>query len=428
MNMARLSLAQTPPLTVPAPYLLAAPWFATAAGLWLALAPEDFTSRWSPAVLGITHLFTLGFLGLAMLGAFQQLLPVLLGAPLRHPRALALSVFLALAGGTALLAAGLGTGVHGLLYGALGLLGAAFTVFLFFGARALMRAANVPGTTGAMAAALAALAVTAGLGLHLAAGHIGGGLARGLTDVHAAWGLAGWIGLLVAGVAYQVVPMFQITPDYPRWLIRALGPALFATLVLWSLARVALPWAEPIARWLPALALTVFALATLRLQQRRRRRLPDVTVAYWRLGMVSLLAAVLLWLALPWLAVPTRLIGVLFLAGFGMSVVSGMMYKIVPFLVWLHLNNRLLEQPARRGQIPPMKRIIEERAARWQFRAHSLALALACAASLWPDAVRPAGLVLAVASALLGINLAAAVALYRRMSTVPLPEPAPSSR
>ncbi|MGE0081580.1 MAG: hypothetical protein AB7U81_09815 [Thiohalomonadaceae bacterium] len=409
MNVAHLSLDQTPPLSVPAPYLLAAPWFAVTAGIWLAVAPEGFANRWFPAVLGATHLLTLGFLGLVMAGAIQQLLPVLLGAPLPRPRAVSAAVFLPLATGTVLLAAGLATSQAPLLHGAMGLLALALAGFLLVAGPVLWRATAIAGTSFAMRAAFAALAVTVGLGLHLAAGHAGAGVARGLTDVHVAWGLAGWIGLLVMGVAYQVVPMFQITPDYPGVLVRWLGPVLFAGLVLWSLARGVLPALA----WIPALALAVFAASTLYVQHRRRRRLPDVTVAFWRLGMCSLLAAVLLWAA-PWPGVEL-LTGVLFLVGFAMSVVSGMLYKIVPFLVWLHLNNQLRDYPALRGRIPPMKHIIDERAARWQFRLHLLAVVLLCVATLWPAAARPAGMTLAVAAAALGFNLAGALWRYHRI-------------
>lgn len=412
--MAHLSLDQTPPLSVPAPYLLIAPWFAAAAGIWLALAPEGFAGRWFPAALGATHLLTLGFMGMTMLGAFQQLLPVLLGAPLPRPRTVAAAVFLPLAAGTVLLAAGLGSGQTAPLHGAMGLLSIALAGFLPVAGRALLRAPVIAGTSLAMRFALVALGVTVVLGLYLAAGHAGLGISRALTDVHVTWGFVGWIGLLVAGVAYQVVPMFQITPDYPPALMRWLAPALFAGLVLWSVAWAVFPAAAPLLAWVPALALAVFAGATLYLQQKRRRRLPDVTVAFWRLGMISLLAAVLLWAVHPWPG-SNLLLGVVFLVGFGMSVVSGMLYKIVPFLVWLHLNNRVLEFPALRGRIPPMKHIIGERPARWQFRTHALAVVLLCTASLWPAATRPAGALLALAAAMLGVNLAGALWLYRRI-------------
>src|SRR6185437_11958782 len=40
----------------------------------------------APRVAGVTHLFTLGWLTMAIFGALYQLLPVALGAPIRWPR------------------------------------------------------------------------------------------------------------------------------------------------------------------------------------------------------------------------------------------------------------------------------------------------------------------------------------------------------
>ncbi|MDO8305560.1 MAG: hypothetical protein Q7T06_07195, partial [Herminiimonas sp.] len=55
-----------------------------------------------------------------------------------------------------------------------------------------------------------------------------------LTDLHVLWGLAGWVGLLTIGIAFQVVPMFQVTPLYPIDITRVLTGALFMLLILWS--------------------------------------------------------------------------------------------------------------------------------------------------------------------------------------------------
>src|SRR5699024_6037011 len=41
-------------------------------------------------------------------------------------------------------------------------------------------------------------------------------LPRMLTDLHAGWGLLGWVGLLIVGISFQVIPMFQVTERYPR--------------------------------------------------------------------------------------------------------------------------------------------------------------------------------------------------------------------
>ena len=40
--------------------------------------------------------------------------------------------------------------------------------------------------------------------------------------------------LLVAGIADQVVPMFHITPPYPRWLSRGFAPLMGVALAAWS--------------------------------------------------------------------------------------------------------------------------------------------------------------------------------------------------
>ena len=44
------------------------------------------------------------------------------------------------------------------------------------------------------------------------------------------------------------------------------------------------------------------------------------------------------------------LLGVLMIVGFAMSVINGMLYKIVPFLVWFHLQSRRGPSGADRAQ------------------------------------------------------------------------------
>jgi hypothetical protein len=67
-------------------------------------------------------------------------------------------------------------------------------------------------------------------------------LARGLalplielTNIHLAWGLGGWALMLLAGVSYHVVPMFQLTRPYPLWFTRGFGPCCCCCwLLAWS--------------------------------------------------------------------------------------------------------------------------------------------------------------------------------------------------
>ena len=101
---------------------------------------------------------------------------------------------------------------------------------------------------------------------------------------------------------------------------------------------------------------------------------------------------------------------VLAIFGFAGSVISGMLYKIMPFLAWFHLQSMCgLGQRA-----PNMKKILPDARQRLQFRSQVLALVLLCAAALWPGAfVVPAALALAAAAVLLEINMLIVVRAYR---------------
>ncbi len=410
-----LSLANAPPLSVPLRYFLTAPLFAAVAGLLLVLggAPA-LASRWTPQALAATHLLTLGFITMVMLGALSQLIPVLAGSYVRAPRLVAWIVHPLLCLGTALLAAGLARDAR-LLGAAAPILAVAFVVFVAAVAEALWRARSRLASVQAMRLALAALAITATLGVVLAlarAGFAWPALPRTLVDVHLAWGLAGWVGILVAGVAYQVVPMFQITPEYPRPLRSALAPVVFVAVLCWS-APSLVPALRPLGALGEALAvaaLAVFAVQTLLLQQRRRRRTADTTLACWRLGMLALMAAVLLWfaaaMALPLPDNSAVLLGVLVLVGALQSVITGMLYKIVPFLVWLHLRNLGVRWFT-------MNKALRDRDARRQFRVHAAALAALVLACFAPVLVPVAGALYLFANLYLAWNIFTCLRVYR---------------
>lgn len=412
-----LSFEQAPPFLQPLRFFLTAPLFLLAAGVLLTIEPGGLNSRWSAGALALTHALTLGFLAMVMLGALMQMLPVVAGSTLPASRTVAGLSHAALTLGTACLMAGfllsspvaLGSGVVLLLAG--------FAVFIAAASISVVRVAGSDTVRG-MRHALASLAFTILLGSLLALLRAGWGnlpMIDGASAAHVGFGLLGWILLLVAGVAYQVVPMFQITPPYPPLLSRWLTGVLFALLLLRAIAPV---FAAPAVFVLDAglaAGVLMFAIATLRLQSRRRRKLPDVTLDYWRTGMASLIASVAVWLpAQFWPAwansdVQPLLLGVMFLYGFAASVVTGMLYKIVPFLAWFHLQAQL---QAKAGTIPNMKQMIEEPKMRLQFRVHLAALLLLVAAVAWPYALHiPAGFAVALSSLMLLTNMFAALRL-----------------
>lgn len=420
-----LSLEQAPPISVPFRFFLSAPLFLLLAALLLLVSgPQVLLSRWTPALLALTHLITLGFLSMIMIGALMQQLPVVAGAPMRRQLLVAWMVHIPLLAGTLMLVSGLLYSQTALLRLAIFPLGLAFSSFLVAAAGSLSASQVHHATTRAMRFAGMSLALAAGLGITLA-GTLGGYFNLPLNELvglHVGWGLLGWVGLLVMGVAYQVVPMFQLTPAYPARLTRWLGGSVFLLLCGWSLApQLPLPlatWGTSLTAAGLAIGFALFAGTTLYLHKKRRRKLVDVTLRFWRTGMLSLLAAIALWTTAHLTSAiaddpryPIAL-GILFMFGFAISVVIGMLYKIVPFLVWLHLQSRLpRDKPA-----PNMKQIIPDHGSRRHWWMHMATLLLLLGSMAWPQLVYPAGLSLGLASCMLWLNLLAATRLYRQLA------------
>jgi hypothetical protein len=422
-QMTSLSLDQAPPIGVPLRFFITAPLFAVAAALLLLWqGPGIFSSRWNPAMLGITHMLTLGYMGMIMQGAILQMLPVVAGTPVRQPVLVAAIIHTLGVAGIVLLCCGLILSMPLLLQIALPTLGTALLLFATLVVITLRRALPQNMTARAMRLAALMLAATVLLGLILLSNHAFGWWLQAretLADLHLSWGLLGWVGLLVAGVAYQVVPMFQLTPAYPAILTRWLAPVLFLLLLLLAPARHA-PALRLILEILLAAGFAVFALTTLRLQTRRRRKLPDVSLDFWRGSMASLLTAIALWLAAQ--AIPAisdmqgygLLLGVLMIAGFAMSVINGMLYKIVPFLVWFHLQSS--RSATNSHAVPNVREILPEERSRLQMRLHFAALCTFLAAVIFPATFfYPAALLFGASNLWLWLNLVAASRTYRRV-------------
>lgn len=415
-----LSFEQAPPIDVPFRFFLTAPFFGLAAGLLLLIQGSDMlSSRWTPSALAGTHLLVAGYMLQVMCGALLQFVPVAAGGNIWRPRWVAAFV-------------------HPLLIASVGMLVVAFISQLpvfyalaahgfilavgFFASMVSLALWRTPAhgpTIVALRIAVLALLVTMGLGAALATG-----LARNvdwpllvITDVHAAWGLGGWSMILIAGVSYFVVPMFQLTPSYPSWLARGLPLALLAVLLLWSWPFHGIADSTRMAIYIGGLGISgLFAAETLHLQSRRRRKVKDVTLLFFRIAMVSLLGvfcSALVFFMQPNLQLDPRgavWLGTLTIVGVFVSAINGMLYKIIPFLNWLHLQNLCGLQA-----VPPtMNKMIPEIAMRGQFTLHLVSLMTLLAAVWIPQLARAAGLLFALACAWLAWNLLGAVRVYVR--------------
>lgn len=417
-----LSFDQAPPLGVPVRFFLTAPLFGMAgAALLFASGPDLLASRWTAQALAFTHLLTAGFMLQIMLGALQQLFPVVLGANFSQPERTAGWIHAPVTLGAIALAGGFLLQHAWLFALAMVLLGLGILAFLVAAMRAL---SSVNWRASPMARGfwivLAGLLVTVLLGLTLA-----GALAQTstsmplvlLTQLHVGWGFLVWCSALVATVAFTVVPMFLVTPDYPALLVRFLVPGLFLTVVAWSAALVwGWPWADPVLGGLAIVCMVVFCGCTWRLLQQTKRGKRETLHQFWQLSLLSTLAACALWLVQSvnetvahW--PPTVfLLATLVLLGACGSVMMGMLYKIVPFLIWQHLQNQ------GKGQVlaPNMKKIIAQTRMDRQIRSLALALILLLLACIWPTwLVYPAALALFGTQLVLLLNLWHAYTLYK---------------
>ena len=420
-----LSFEQAPPISVPYRFFLTAPLFGALAGLVLVLlGPDTLESRWSPGALAMTHLIVVDFMLQAMCGSLLQFVAVVAGANIWRPRLVAHIVHPLITAGAIFLASAFLLEQQVLFLVAAAVFLAALGFFLAVMFVALLRTPARGMSIHVLRVAVFGLLVTVLLGASLA-------LTLGLEDhaqsewslialinVHVAWGLGGWALMLVIGVSYLVVPMFQLTPAYPVWLTRLLPAGLFLVLCLWSLQLFA-PSAA--AQWWQAgvgfagVALGgLYAVFTLWLQAKRRRRLTDPTFMFWRVAMLSLLVFALSWVvfeAVPqWggsLRAPMWL-GVLVIPGLFLSVITGMLYKIMPFLNWLHLQ----QQGGTAMPPPNMKQMIPEKAMRGQMWLHFASLGLLLAAVLWPVLAIPAGLAFTASCLWLEWNLVGAARVY----------------
>jgi hypothetical protein len=417
-------------------YFLTAPVFALFAALLLLIqGPSLPVSRWSPSALAFTHCLTIGFLSMAMIGALLQILQVVAGVEVFKTRLTATAVHALLCAGCLLLCGGFLREEALLFMFALPCLLLGFGWLLAACAIGMWRTPAGTATYRAIRLSLGGLAIAVLIGALIASAFIWP-LPLPLlllTDLHASWGLLAWVGLLVAGVAFQVVPMFQVTELYPASLTRWLGNAVFVLLMLRSTIVLAAPvawhWLRLPVELLLGSTFIAFGIATLQLIRRRKRPTSEATTLFWYTSAASLMGCMIVWLLAPWLMdasyAPTIALvtGVLFIVGFAYSVVNGMLYKIVPFLVWYHLQHRITDRSQR---APNVRQVIAPSAALAQFWTHIAALVLLLGACAWPQwLARPAALAFGVSSGWLLANLVRGTALYiRTLSGMPRPAPA----
>jgi len=419
-----LNLDQAPPLDLPMRYFLTAPLFGMGAGLLLMVEGAILLeSPWAPHTVALTHLLTLGVISMVMVGALYQIIPVVVGSPFLQV-APGKGVHAGLTLGVLLLEGGLLLGQRPWTWLAMGVLGGAFVIFLGQLALALARAPSHSVTSVSLIGAAVSLALVVGLGLLFVYQYAFGWLPldrTALTGIHVIVAFGGWIGLLITGVGYAVIPMFYLSGGFSRihpWLVLAFLVSGVASGIGVKAAGVRGGWALPPLVLLMVAACLFFTLVFFQLRS-RKRRIVDTTLRFWRLGLFGAPLALAVLLLEPFFPLPRGLFlfGVIFLMGFALPIINGMLYKIVPFLVWLNRFSHL----AGKVRVPFLNDIITPSQTLWQWRGYLLMAVLLMAGVVlgYDPLVRLAGLAMVISFGLLFRNILGAARMRPELPEAP---------
>ena len=338
--------------------------------VWLAAQPDLLaTYHYNQYVVAATHLFVLGWLSSVVMGAMYQLVPVALETKLFSQTLAKVQFACHLIGFIGMVWMfdrwNMKQVGH---FGCIMFLGVG--LFVYNLVRTLLRVPRWTITATGVAASLAWLSLTVTAGLCLATAKCSyeaadsastatwvGALLHGLRSVgsfmthfdaisamhaHAHMGVLGFFTILIVGVSYKLVPMFTLGEVQCRHraglslLLLNIGVAgAFTSILLRSRWKMAFTL-------LIVLALAIYGWELIEILRARKRRAVDWGVkmflgAVCLLALESLLAVVLSWPRLPlngFTGQLENLYGFLGLLGFVSLAVIGMLYKIVPFLVW----------------------------------------------------------------------------------------------
>ena len=366
MQFSGLSTDQAPPISAPLRFFLTAPIFGVLAGILILFSDSStLMSRYSLDSIVITHVMTIGFFAFVMLGAITQMLPVLAGAKIpkvefatRHSHELLVLGLIMMI---------LGFYQESQIYNLVALisLGSGFGILLVSILIAIKGVENITATVRAITTSVIFAISIVIMGMILLYSYIVGDITvfhHNLANIHSVLAIFGFAGVLIIGVAFQVLPMFYVAPHFKRFC---------KTYVVWLITSGLLVWAvlnsfdnsfTLVGKFWIALFFWAFATTVWRKLSLRKRPISDVTVWYWRAASIYMTLGTFLWIfdeffKDEYIVMVAILIG----GGFILSIMVGMLYKIVPFLVWFHLNAKGYMS------IPTINEMINKNVAKVQF-------------------------------------------------------------
>ena len=406
-----LSLDQAPPISVPFRFFLTAPLFGVLISLVFFFSPfDEISNQYSHLAIGVIHLFTLGILSMIIFGAMQQMMPVLAGAILKKPRLFANIVHPSLVLGTLSMSFSFIFEIKMLLHIGVLFLTISFLTFFSLSIKLLFKVEFLTSTVKAMRLFSLAGFITLILGLYLAIAHISSNIGEQhyvFVNMHILFALFGFALLIIMGVSFQVIPMFYVALDFPKFVQNKIPLILFFLLLLSSLIFYFKVDFLVLKLLFVSLIMT-FSFYALKSLNNRRRPVFDVTLWYWKFSLSALGLSMIIWLFNIFES--NYILAIVFAFGFLYSLLQGMAYKIIPFLSWFHLNSKGY------FKLPTIREFIEERYIKLHFFFHILSLVFFVAAYFVNSFIYMASFLFLVSNIIFFINILTAIRKYSKIA------------
>lgn len=409
MNTAGLSLSDAPPFGRIYPFFIASTVFGVLS--FVALSVAQTTDRYDPYVIASIHLFTIGFLVNAAFGALSQMLPVVGGVKIESPKIIRIAQ-IGISIGAVLFFAGF-VFYRPILFAAvvilsLSLLSGFGMLLVKIQTNTQLTSQTVKGVRFALIISLVAFAIGGHLLFSQASTNISGSHLR-FIDIHLTTAVFGFFGALVIAISHQVLPMFYVTLEFPKFC-RVWPSVIFTASLSLFIPIENVNIAAKIIIWTAMLAFGVVALKKIK---ERKRLLSDASLKLWQTGLISLLVGLAVWAidAIFGLADREFLFALFFGLGFLGSIVKAMSNKIVPFLAWFHLAN------SGRWDAPSVREMITDKSANIELYLHLASIFLFLASILFHPIFMIASLFAAASFLVLGVNIVKTVRIYKKELT-----------
>lgn len=396
---------------------------------WLVFRPDILASyHYNQYVIAVTHLFTLGWITSIIMGAMYQLVPVALETKLYSERLARRQFILHLIGFT---------GMVWMFWiwdmkqvGHFGsIMGVGIGVFVYNIARTLKTIPRWNVIAAAIASALFWLSFTLLAGLYLSAAKCWAfspfdPMAQ--MHAHAHLGVVGFMLMMIVGVSYKLVPMFTLGEMQKArrawWSIGLLNVGLLALTV----AILGHTTWKPAAALVIVAGLAVFGWEIWAILRARKRRVLDWGLTYFltALGLLAVVGGVGVFLSRPSLKLTPftgqleNVYGLLALLSVVSLAILGMLYKIVPFLVWYSSYS----SEVGRRKVPALADLYSARLQAVGYWLFVGGLGMVCAATLLgrENAVQWSCAVLLSGLAVFAVNMAKILMHLVRPATEPL--------